>query len=130
MSYVYLKSEPQLWTVGFYTPGGDFASESDHASREEAAERVRWLNGANETIYPKSTVTEWVQSPPVNRSLRYRVNVSTSVKGVKTWDCTTDGENYTMEEILAKSDALVKALEDRYSPKPEQKEETSELQKG
>ncbi|KKM44170.1 hypothetical protein LCGC14_1561880, partial [marine sediment metagenome] len=24
------------------------------------------------------------------RSLRYRVNVSTSVKGIKTWDCTVD----------------------------------------
>jgi len=48
------------------------------------------------------------------RSLRYRVNVSTSVKGVKTWDCTVDGEGYDMDEVLAKSDQLVKKLEDRY----------------
>lgn len=48
------------------------------------------------------------------RSLRYRVNVSTSVKGVKTWDCTVDGEGYSMAEILERSDALVAALEKKY----------------
>ncbi len=48
------------------------------------------------------------------QSLRYRVNISTSVKGVKTWDTTVDGLGYTEEEILAKSDSLVKALESRY----------------
>ena len=50
----------------------------------------------------------------VNKSLRYRVNVSTSVKGIKTFDCTVDGEGYTMEEILEKSGALVKKLEEKY----------------
>ena len=53
------------------------------------------------------------------RSLRYRVNVSTSVKGVKTWDCTTEGTNYTQEEVLDKSDNLVKELEKRYPIKVE-----------
>ena len=47
-------------------------------------------------------------------SLRYRVNVSTSVKGVKTWDCTVEGEGFAQEEILARSDALVASLERRY----------------
>ena len=50
----------------------------------------------------------------MDKSLRYRVNVSTSVKGVKTWDCTVDGENLFMEEILSESDKLVKELEKRY----------------
>ncbi len=50
----------------------------------------------------------------VTKSLRYRVNVSTSVKGVKTWDCTVDGEGFTQDEVLAESDELVKKLEDRY----------------
>jgi hypothetical protein len=52
----------------------------------------------------------------MEKSLRYRINVSTSVKGVKTWDCTVDGENYTQEEILEKSDSIVKELEKRYPP--------------
>ena len=51
--------------------------------------------------------------------LRYRVNVSTSIKGIKTWECTVDGEGLTMEEILARSDELVKALESRY-PAPKE----------
>ena len=49
-----------------------------------------------------------------NRSLRYRVNISTSVKGVKTWDCTVDGEGFSMGEVLQFSDGLVAELEKRY----------------
>lgn len=43
--YVYIKSEPGLWTVGFYRPDGKWEAESDHESSEEAAKRVAWLNG-------------------------------------------------------------------------------------
>ena len=50
----------------------------------------------------------------VQKSIRYRVNISTSVKGVKTWDCTVDGEGFTLEEILSESDLLVARLEGRY----------------
>lgn len=45
--YVYKKTEPQLWTVGFYTPDGEWIPESDHESEESAANRVHWLNGGN-----------------------------------------------------------------------------------
>ena len=50
----------------------------------------------------------------IERSLRRRINVSISVKGIKTWECTTDGTGYSMEELLEKSDALVAELEARY----------------
>lgn len=54
------------------------------------------------------------------KSLRYRVNVSTSVKGIKTWDCTVDGLGYEMDEVLVKRDELVSKLEKRYpAPKGE-----------
>lgn len=43
--YVYIKSEPGLWTVGFYAPSGKWEPESDFNSTDKAAERVRWLNG-------------------------------------------------------------------------------------
>jgi hypothetical protein len=43
--YVYLRSEPGLWTVGYYTPKGEWVPESDHESPEAAAERVHYLNG-------------------------------------------------------------------------------------
>jgi hypothetical protein len=45
--YHYIQSEPGLWTVGTGRPGkgGDWEPESDHDTREAAAERVRYLNG-------------------------------------------------------------------------------------
>lgn len=45
--YVYIRSEPGLWTVGFYLPDGKWEPESDHDSPEKAAARVRHLNGGN-----------------------------------------------------------------------------------
>lgn len=44
--WVYLRSEPTLWTVGFYRTDGRWEPDSDHDSADEAAQRVRWLNGA------------------------------------------------------------------------------------
>jgi hypothetical protein len=46
--YVYKKTEPKLWTVGFYTPAGKWEAESDHSSIDEAAARVHYLNGGKE----------------------------------------------------------------------------------
>ena len=43
--YVYIQSEPGLWTVGHYNPSGKFVPESDWNSTEEAATRVSFLNG-------------------------------------------------------------------------------------
>ena len=57
----------------------------------------------------------------VEVSKRYRVNISTSVKGVKTYDCTVDIAGCSMEEVLAESDALVAELDKRYPPQVEPK---------
>ena len=46
--YVYIKSEPMLWTVGFYAPDGKWNPESDFDDQQKAAERVHWLNGGEE----------------------------------------------------------------------------------
>jgi len=46
--YVYIRSEPGLWTVGFYTPDGKWEPESDYGDSEEVAKRVAWLNGSRE----------------------------------------------------------------------------------
>ena len=48
MGYVYIQSEPKLFTVGFYDPQGEWQSDSDHSDREEAARRVAWLNGSGQ----------------------------------------------------------------------------------
>lgn len=54
-------------------------------------------------------------------SKRYRIMIGTSVKGVKTYDCTVDIEGLTMEEVLVESDKLVAALDRRYPPGQEEK---------
>jgi len=46
--YVYIRSEPGLWTVGFYTPDGKWEPESDHGDPGDAAKRAAWLNGSTE----------------------------------------------------------------------------------
>ena len=46
--YVYIKTEPRLWTVGHYDPNGDYVPESDHDTKEQAAQRVHWLNGGHD----------------------------------------------------------------------------------
>ena len=43
--YVYIKTEPQLYTVGFYDPQGEWQPEGDYSTKEEAADRVAYLNG-------------------------------------------------------------------------------------
>lgn len=53
----------------------------------------------------------------VENKKRYRVNVATSVKGVKTYDCTVEieGDQATLWQILEASDELVAELDRRYS---------------
>lgn len=45
--YVYIQSEsnPDLFTVGFYKPDNSWEPDSDHPTKEEAADRVAYLNG-------------------------------------------------------------------------------------
>lgn len=43
--YVYLNSEPGLWTVGFFDPKGNWIPESDYNDKDQAAKRVAYLNG-------------------------------------------------------------------------------------
>jgi hypothetical protein len=50
--YVYIQTEPGLYTVGFYAPDGTWHPDSDHGSREEAAERVHYLNGGKRRTEP------------------------------------------------------------------------------
>ncbi len=48
MTWVYILSEPHLWTVGFYAPDGTWNPDSDHDDREHAAARVNYLNGGRD----------------------------------------------------------------------------------
>jgi hypothetical protein len=57
--WVYIRTENQLWTVGFYSPDGKFNPESDHDNREEAAKRVAWLNGGGNWSGPLNIIERW-----------------------------------------------------------------------
>jgi len=43
--WCYRRTEPLLFTVGFYDPQGKWHTDSDHNSKAEAASRVSFLNG-------------------------------------------------------------------------------------
>lgn len=62
--YVYIRSESDLWTVGFYRPDGVWVPESDHDTPDRAAERVAWLNG-NSSVDPPVGRTPHVSRPHV-----------------------------------------------------------------
>ena len=60
-------------------------------------------------------MTEQQQSP----KKRVRINVSTSVKGIKSYDCTVELDGYSAAvdvsaAALMESDELVAALDKRY----------------
>ena len=43
--YVYIESEHNLWTVGFYDARGNWHPDSDWDDKVKASERVHYLNG-------------------------------------------------------------------------------------
>ena len=45
MIWVYMQSGPGLFTVGFYDPRGNWYTDQDFTSREDARRRVHFLNG-------------------------------------------------------------------------------------
>ena len=48
--FVYIRSEPGLFTVGFSDSEGLWVPESDHESPENAAQRVSYLNGGKSQL--------------------------------------------------------------------------------
>lgn len=45
-TWVYKRTEQSLWTVGYYAPDGEWNTDSDHGSPDEAAKRASLLNGS------------------------------------------------------------------------------------
>jgi hypothetical protein len=48
--WVYIKSEPDVWTTGFYDPHGNWQPDADFDNQESAAKRASWLNGRQKAI--------------------------------------------------------------------------------
>ncbi len=68
-TYHYIQYEPGLWTVGIGRPKIDWKPESDHNTRESAAERVAFLNGGS--VLPKEAIANVQQI----RALVHKNNV-------------------------------------------------------
>jgi hypothetical protein len=82
--YVYKRTEPGLWTVGYHEPNGTWQPESDHKSEEKAAERVHWLNGGHPAVavYPVAIIGGgWRLNGPGSDPWRDSV-----------WDCLHDAQ--------------------------------------
>ena len=69
MSYVYLRTESQLWTVGFYKPDGEWVPESDHGSEDAARQRVWSLNSGYSVSELAALITERDELKDQNREL-------------------------------------------------------------
>ena len=50
----------------------------------------------------------------IQKSIRYRINISRGMKGGISFEATVDAEEYKMMDVLAASDMLVAELEKRY----------------
>jgi len=48
MIHTYLKSEPQLWTVGYYDPQGQWIPLQDFDTQQQAQAKVNYLNGGSD----------------------------------------------------------------------------------
>lgn len=46
--WVYIRTEPNLYTVGFYDLAGKWHTDSDWETREAARKRVNYLNGRDQ----------------------------------------------------------------------------------
>jgi hypothetical protein len=66
-----------------------------------------------------TTENQEISTEGVVPTIRYRTNVSRSVKGVYTFDCTVEGTGIEMSELLEKLDELINSMRFRY-PDPEE----------
>lgn len=64
MNYVYINSEPDLYTVGFYDPSGNWEPESDYQDKEKAANRVAFLNGDRAQAARYLAIVETISQEP------------------------------------------------------------------
>jgi hypothetical protein len=58
--YVTRRTEPQLWTVGFFGPDGKFETDSDHDSEKSANDRAIELNGGSPSVHQAPVVPCWM----------------------------------------------------------------------
>jgi hypothetical protein len=73
--HTYIEIDSGLFTVGHYSPAGEFEPESDHTSREAAGKRVNYLNGQFGLVSEANHQNSWMCS--------VRSTTSSNCAGVK-----------------------------------------------
>lgn len=96
-NYVYVRSEPSLFTVGFYAPNGMFHPDSDYNVKEEAAQRVAFLNGC-------PVFNSWTPTVKNLNALPYPIR--TYIENLET---NADPPSMVRENVLLRD--TIKALE-------------------
>ncbi len=84
--WVYIKSETNLYTVGFYDPQGGWHSDSDYNTKHEAAARVAYLNGGKRQERIIVEVTGGVVSSVRGVPAGVVVEVRDYDEGTGTWE--------------------------------------------
>ena len=100
--YVYIKSEPQLYTVGFYDPKGQWHPESDHPVKKEAEQHVAYLNGGKtdeQSIEDRGTLYPAIGEIDANGKKVTVGVLCMTFPGAKGKDANT-GYHYNIEPII------------------------------
>jgi hypothetical protein len=97
--YVYIQTEPTLFTVGFHSPSGKWHPESDHPTRKEAAQQVAKLNG---TAPPPAIDKELL--PPVPLLLNTDLYDPENFAWLKRIYVATGGDQTELEALRRKMD--------------------------
>jgi hypothetical protein len=87
-TWVYIKSEPNLWTVGFYSPDSKWHPDSDWPSAAQAAARVHYQKDPDfidATLRldliemrkrdPKYQVEDIKVTPPIEKGFVFRAQI-------------------------------------------------------
>lgn len=80
MSFIYIKTEPRLWTTGHYDPDGKFHPDDDFGSPEEAADRCAMLNGDKSDNERLESIERSIQS--INKKINLIIDAFNAQKEV------------------------------------------------
>jgi hypothetical protein len=101
-NYVYIRSETSLYTVGFYSPDGNWHPESDYNEAQAAAARVAFLNGDK---------GDKAQPAPADLGLADRIgNIEANYVTRQMFDLRMEMEGLKSQKVApAETDWLAKA---------------------
>jgi hypothetical protein len=103
--YVYIKSEPGLYTVGHYSgPDDAWTADSDHDTPEAAAERVAFLNG-NGKQRPLTRREQFAA-----KAMAGLLASDGTVKGFEIDEAILSHAGHVARQAVAQADALIREL--------------------